>query len=287
MEKFIAPIKYVGSKRKQIDFLMQRFRQAGSFHDVFCGTGQVGINYGLNNKAHSIHLNDANPRIERYLKCLAANGNFYNSVMWWLADIYKWDDLERIYTIYRDMYNNQRDSIGATLLCAIEIFLGSCSYGGLWGVNKKGHFNVPFSRDSAKSYGKIRDKFDKSREVIKSCGFSIYNYNLDWKDYIKQATETEEGERVAGLYNSIFYFDPPYAETFNSYTEHKFCIKELREKCDELIDYGALVAISEMDSEKIRTLFRGYSFYPYQTKKAIGSNRGKIGDVTEVLIMRG
>ena len=286
MERFIAPIKYVGSKRKQVDFLMEKFPQAGSFHDVLCGTGQVGINYGLNNKAHSLYLNDANPRIKRYLKCLTED-NFYNSVSWWLTDIYEWDDLEQIYYVYRNMYNTQRALMGSSLLCAVEIFLGACSYGGLWRVNKKGRFNVPFSRDSGKSYEKIRDKFDKSRKVIKSCGFSIHNYNLDWKDYVRQATETEDGEKVAGLYDSIFYFDPPYAETFNAYTEHTFCIEDLREKCDELIDCGATVAISEMGSEKIRTLFRGYSFYPYQTKKAIGSNSGSIKDVTEVLIMKG
>ncbi len=159
---------------------------------------------------------------------------------------------EKYYYDMRDKYNTVRHSVYRD---ALFIYLNKTCFNGIWRVNKKGNFNVP--------YGKQEHPALPSREVLITVSTALTNTELKKENYKDILTEVGKGDFV--------YLDPPYpplnsTSNFTNYTKEGFSKedhKELSLFAKELAKKGCHVLISNSDTEYIRSLY-GDDFHIFE-----------------------
>lgn len=190
----------------------------------------------------------------------------------------------------RQEYNEQKAKTDFTKFSsdwitrsAKMIFLNRTCFNGLFRVNSKGLFNVPFG-DYKKPL--ICDK-NNLLAVSKILEKTIIKHG----DFSKCKSFVDE--------NTLTYFDPPYrpiskTASFNSYSNETFDDKrqeELARFYRVLNDKDVLLILSNsdpkntnMDDEFFDELYKGFNIVRVKANRAINSNGAKRGQITELII---
>jgi len=160
-------------------------------------------------------------------------------------------------------------------IAAWMIYLNKAGFNGLYRVNKKGGFNVPFGRYTNP---RICDEPN-----LRACSGVLGQTTLTQGDFDRVLDDAEKGDFV--------YFDPPYVPasptaSFTSYTSKGFNIGDqirLRDTALELKKRGVNVLLSNSDTELIHRLYgRGFRTRTVMANRNInckGARRGKVGEV--------
>lgn len=156
------------------------------------------------------------------------------------------------------------------------IYLNKTCYNGLYRVNSKGHFNVP--------YGKYKNPTIVDVDNLLNCSKLLKNTQIKCADFSEILTSVKSGDFV--------YLDPPYmplSETsnFTSYTKYKFDVEaqiRLKNTCDALNNKGVFFMLSNSDTKVINELYSNYEIKKVLASRAINSNAKNRGKITEVLI---
>jgi len=188
-------------------------------------------------------------------------------------------------------YYEQRDRYNALSLnddtfiekAALFIFLNKTCFNGLYRVNRKGSYNVPFGKHStpticdAENLMKISDAIQKV--IMRSC---------DYHDVLNFADE-----------NTFVYIDPPYrplnaTSGFTSYTEDQFNDQnqiELAEMYKALSNMGSKVMLSNSDPHNVDetdnffdALYADFTILRVQASRIINSKASSRGKIKELLI---
>jgi DNA adenine methylase len=157
------------------------------------------------------------------------------------------------------------------------IYLNRCCYNGLYRVNSKGQFNVPF--------GKYKNPNYCDEPNLRAVHVALQNVELVHGPF-------EEALRYATS-ESFVYLDPPYAPmsttaNFTSYTKDNFDFQDqqrLRQMFDKLTDLGAKAMLSNSYNEAILDLYHDYRIEVVGATRAINSDASKRGKVKEVLVL--
>jgi len=158
------------------------------------------------------------------------------------------------------------------------IYLNRCCWNGLYRVNLKGEFNVPFGR-----YHTPRLIFDK--ESIYAISKSLKNTKLSVGDFEQTTKGIRKGDFV--------YFDPPYTVKHNNnnfikYNEKVFSWgdqERLANYAGKLNVMGIKVMVSNADNDNIADLYPSFNSYKIERKSVIsGKTKGR-GNVTELLLI--
>jgi len=188
----------------------------------------------------------------------------------------------------KEYYLNKRERFNTKLLDPVEntalfIFLNRTCFNGLYRVNSKGLFNVPFGRYANP---KICDKqtIFADSEILQK----VEILTGDFEDTLKYATN-----------NSLFYFDPPYkplsaTSSFNSYTKEDFNDLEqirLRDFCEkiDLLGYNFILSNSDVKGKNpndnfFDDLYKQFSIKRVFATRMVNANSAKRGKLTELLI---
>ncbi len=165
------------------------------------------------------------------------------------------------------------------------MYLNHTCFNGIWRVNRNGQNNVPFGRY-------VNPKIlaeDEIREASQL--FNNNNISFEVNDYRVVARRAQAGDLV--------YFDPPYdieegQNGFVGYTAGGFNRtnqRELKELCDELIQRGVTVGISNSNTQFIRELYSDdpYHFYELhdelRVRRTIGAKNESRREITELFIL--
>lgn len=159
------------------------------------------------------------------------------------------------------------------------IYLNRTCFNGMYRVNSKGQFNVPFGR-----YKNPVICDENNLRVVSRALKDVKILNVDYKSAV---SEVKAGDFV--------YFDPPYypissTSSFTSYTKEGFAEKEqveLRDTFAELSNRGCYVMLSNSDSAFIRDIYGGLKNVTITTVsagRAINSKAGSRGKITELVI---
>ncbi len=158
------------------------------------------------------------------------------------------------------------------------IYLNKTCFNGLFRVNSRGQFNVP--------YGNYVNPVIADPAVIKAVSAFLNQCSVkicqgDFEACISTARK-----------NDFIYFDPPYhpisdTSSFTGYSINGFGAREqkrLKQVCDALSDRGCYVLVSNSDAPFIRELYSGdrYEIVEVKASRAInsvGSKRGKVGEL--------
>ena len=131
------------------------------------------------------------------------------------------------------------------------IFLNKTCYNGLYRVNSKGEFNTPIGRYKNPL---ICDK-DNLREIHRFFNNENNDIEIMNSSYEEAIRKAKDGD--------IIYVDPPYDyEDDDGFTKYQMAgftfedFKKLKKECDEAINKGAYVILSNNATTKVLDLFK-------------------------------
>jgi len=156
------------------------------------------------------------------------------------------------------------------------LYLNKTGYNGLWRVNRKGQFNVPYGRYKNPNI-KDEDNLRKVSEALKRAEIIHGDFSLA-KEYVTKRT--------------FIYFDPPYhplsnTANFTSYTSDSFDAddqKRLAKLFRELDEKGCMLMLSNSDTPFIKKLYQGRNIAKVYARRAINCKGDKRGPISELVI---
>ncbi len=157
------------------------------------------------------------------------------------------------------------------------VYLNKTCFNGLYRVNSNGGFNVPF--------GSYKNPAICDKESLRAASLALQSTKLthgDFQSIVAKAKTTD-----------FIYFDPPYqplnkTSSFTSYTSGGFGENEQRQLANlyrDLAERGCFVMLSNSDTPLIRELYKDFTIHEIQASRAINSNGGGRGKITELLII--
>jgi len=155
------------------------------------------------------------------------------------------------------------------------IYLNRTCWNGLYRVNRKGEFNVPFGRHKNP---RICDA-----DNLRNVSLVLQNTKLLSADFEQAVQKAKSG--------SLVYFDPPYItghqnNGFHMYNNRLFAWSDqerLARVAFALSSRGVFVLVSNADHANIRELYPDFYKYRITRKSLIGGLNSSRGDITESL----
>jgi DNA adenine methylase len=284
-------LKWAGGKGKlwstiQVALPAEMLTEPLTYVEPFIGGGAVL--FRLLSQYPNIHraiINDINPDLYEAYQTIQQRPEALVEVLQGIQETY--DNLvsEEERRAYFDALRtefNKRD-IEPLRNTALLIALNKTCFNGLYRVNSKGKFNVPFG------------KYERPRicdpQTIRANSELLQRVTILKGDFSKTI------EQVSG--RAFYYMDPPYkplsaTASFNSYVSEAFddaSQLRLAEFCRELDAAGHLWLMSnsdvkntDQDNHFFDELYQDFQIQRIRAKRAINSNGEKRGEISELLI---
>jgi DNA adenine methylase len=201
------------------------------------------------------------------------------------------DKCRDLFLDFRKHFNGQRFEINYKILAdnwipraAQFIFLNKTCFNGLFRLNSKGEFNVPFGKYKTASI------FDPDN--IMAVSDALQNTEIVQAEYSNCYTKVND--------KTFVYFDPPYrpltqTSSFTSYNGAEWTDKQQIElaaffhKLDK--EKGAKLMLSNSDPANINPndaffekAYRGYNLFKVSANRAVNCNGAGRGKINELLI---
>ena len=267
-------VKWAGGKRQIIDKLLKHIPlDYNTYYEPFVGGGALLFELSPKNAV----INDSNKELMNVYKMISTDKG-YESVVKLLNTYEKKHDEKFFYQIRnldkdKDKYLKLTDAERA----ARTIYLNKTCFNGLYRVNSKGEFNVPFNK-------KLKvNTYDSENMILAYVYFQANNVKMLSVDFEEAVKDAQKGDFI--------YFDPPYDsendKTFNSYTEDGFGKEEQRRLAKvykELSDRGCYVMLSNHNTTLVNELYKDFNINVITAKRNINSKGNKRGKVEEVII---
>jgi DNA adenine methylase len=161
-----------------------------------------------------------------------------------------------------------RQNLSPLHMAARTIYLNRTCFNGLYRVNKKGQFNVPF--------GKYVNPKICDAENIFACSAILQNSYIECGDYKKTLhSHAKEGD--------LIFLDPPYLPVseysdFKRYTKEQFYEEdhvELATEVQRLHDIGCHVILTNSNHPLVHELYGSFKIQVLKTRRNINSDSSK------------
>ena len=264
-------IKTVGGKRQLLPEIRKHVPDKfGHYFEPFVGGGAVFFDlYAAGRLKKESYLGDANGELITAYRAVRDNTEV---TIEFLGNYARRHSEALFYeTRGRPALPVDRPAVAARM-----IYLNRTCFNGLYRVNKKGLFNVPFGRYANPT---ICDEAN-----LRACAQALQTAKLSAGDFQELAMKARRGD--------FCYFDPPYAPVsatsdFTSYTKDGFGLedqKRLVEVAYRLKRTGVHVLLSNADLPLVRKLYKGFEMRRVEARRNVNSKGGKRGAVGELLI---
>lgn len=284
-------IKWVGGKTQLIESIEKALPENFSdlknitYIEPFVGGGAIlfWILQQYPNITKAV-INDINPDLTTAYETIKETPSELYKILQIIQDEYLPLDEEK----RKEYYLNKRERFNTKSLDSVEntalfIFLNRTCFNGLYRVNSKGLFNVPFGRYANP---KICDKqtIFADSEILQK----VEILTGDFEQTLSYASN-----------NSFFYFDPPYkplseTSSFNSYAKENFNDREqirLGNFCKkiDLLGHNFILSNSDVKGKNpnddfFDDLYSQFNINRVYATRMVNSNAGKRGKLTELLI---
>ena len=266
-------VKWAGGKRQILDKLIKYVPEDfNTYYEPFVGGGALFFELSPKNAV----INDSNEELINVFRCIKDEEKL--TKMSNELNHHEANHSEEYYYKIRniDRDKNKFNRLSDYKRAARTIYLNKACFNGLYRVNSKGEFNVPFGKKL-----KVNTYEGQNIGII----HAYLNFNnikilsIDFEEAVKDAKEGD-----------FIYFDPPYdsdTSTFNSYTEDGFSKDEqirLSNVFKNLSDRGCYVMLSNHNTVLINELYQDFYIHKITAKRNINSNGKKRGKVEEVII---
>lgn len=269
----VAPfVKWAGGKRQLIPQIRERMPEKyNDYYEPFVGGGAVIFDLLPANAL----INDINKAlINTYRTICNEPDAFLKEVN--RLDNDMWEDGKKYYYSIREHYNDKlMRSEYDVELAALFIFINKHCFNGLYRVNGKGLFNVPYNNSRRVSV---------DENVIIAASEYLSGVTIIDGDFEQACKNAKKGDFV--------FIDSPYAPlnptSFESYTKEGFDIeshKRLAKLYDELTARGCYCMLTNHNTELINELYgnKDYKIDVVSVKRMINSDASnRVGE--EVII---
>lgn len=269
----VAPfVKWAGGKRQLIPQIRERMPEKyNDYYEPFVGGGAVMFDLLPANA----QINDINKAlINTYRTICNEPDAFLKEVNGLDNDM--WEDGKKYYYSIREHYNDKlMRSEYDVELAALFVFINKHCFNGLYRVNGKGLFNVPYNNSRRVSV---------DEDVIIATSEYLRRVTIIDGDFEQACKNAKKGDFV--------FIDSPYAPlnptSFESYTKEGFDIeshKRLAKLYDELTARGCYCMLTNHNTELINELYgnKDYKIDVVSVKRMINSDASnRVGE--EVII---
>jgi DNA adenine methylase len=263
-------LKWVGGKQKLFKELSSFFpKEINNYYEPFIGGGSVYFN--LSHKiTGNVNLSDLNSELVNTYNVVKNHPNDL------IDELYNFQNTKNYFLFVRSWDRNDDFlKIRDVKRAARFIYLNKTCYNGMWRVNSKNQYNVP--------YGGYKKEFSPDIETIKSCSLALQKANIKCHSFQQIMNNVKGGDFV--------YLDPPYiplnVNSFVSYTQNGFSQDlhlELKNFCWELTKKGVYFVQSNSSSPLTYSLFEGFDFYQIEAHRFINSKADRRGKIKECVI---
>lgn len=275
MNEITPLVKWAGGKRQLLDELkMHMPKKYKTYYEPFVGGGALFFAIQPKNAV----INDLNTELANLYRTVRTN-NSYKKLLETL-DKHEVQHSEEYYYNLRNIDRNKEEynKMNRYEKSARALYINKACFNGLYRVNSKGEFNVPFNgKKTIKTYE--LSNLNSMHEYLSSNNIKICS-----KDYEKVVATAKK--------NDFVYFDPPYdvledKNSFTSYTKNDFDKKEQERLCKvfkKLDKKGVKVMLSNSNTEFIRNLYKDFNIHIVKARRNINSKGDNRGEVEEVII---
>ena len=269
----VAPfVKWAGGKRQLLPQIKERMPEKyNKYYEPFVGGGALTFELLPVNAL----INDINKAlINAYRQICHAPEAFLQAIN--KLDSEMWEDGKQYYYSLRERYNDKLMKLEYDVeLAALFVFINKHCFNGLYRVNGKGLFNVPYNNSRKPSV--------EENSIMEISRF-LKGVTIMEGDFEIACATAAEGDFV--------FIDSPYAPlnptSFESYTKEGFDIESHRRLArlyDELTDRGCYCMLTNHNTQLINELYgnKGYKIDVVSVKRMINSDASKrVGE--EVII---
>lgn len=252
-------VKWVGGKgqlAKDLDSFLPR--HIGDMNDIVYvepfvgGGGMLFYMLRMYPNIKKVIINDINKDLITCYKAIQKNPETLIQILKSMEGVYNTCETEEE---RKEFYLQKRKLYNSRLMSPIEtaglfMFLNRTCYNGVYRVNKKGEFNVPF--------GRYENPLICDEELIRQDHELLKNVEIHVGDYRKCIEYAEN----SGSDNVLFYFDPPYRPVsktarFTGFDKTPFGDSEqmeLMDMCVEIDRRGWKFLLSNSDGYSINSV---------------------------------
>jgi DNA adenine methylase len=265
-------LKWAGGKLQLIEQFENLFPpDFRNYYEPFIGSGAVFFYLKSKSKPNKVTLSDTN---EELINCFAVVRDKPSELIEVLLNHRKRHSKQYYYEV-RDLESDRLDSVSRA---ARMVYLNKTCFNGLYRVNSKGEFNVPFGDYKNPSI------FDRN---------TLYRASQMLQDADLRVMTFDKVLDFAGK-DDFVYFDPPYiplskTSSFTRYSKSEFSIKQqnrLSEVFRALDSMGCFVMLSNSDHSLTRELYSDYdkNIVVVRAKRKINSVGSKRGAINEIVV---
>lgn len=271
-DRMVRPfLKWAGGKRQ----LLSEIRKCvpanfNTYFEPFVGAGAVLFDLQPDRAV----VNDINGELMNAYRVIQ------DDVEWLIHDLKQHRNEKSYFYFIRDLDRTDEYRQWSPAQKASRIlYLNKTCYNGLFRVNKKGYFNVPF--------GNYRAPQIVNEKTLRA----VHRY-LSGNDVSIMRTDFETAVARAGS-GDFVYFDPPYdplsdTASFTGYSLGGFNKNDqlrLRDVFMELDKRGCKVLLSNSATDFIKDIYRHFHIRSVSAGRNINSVGSRRGKIDEVLVM--
>lgn len=266
-------VKWAGGKRSIISKILKLVPyEFETYYEPFVGGGAVLFELSPKKAV----INDYNKELINIYNCIKDETKFMQ--MCNELNKHETNHSEEYYYKIRNIDRDKKkfNKLADYKRAARTLYLNKACFNGLYRVNSKNEFNVPFGKkEKVNTYDGIN--------------LGIIYYYLNSND-IKILSDDYEKIVKTAKKGDFIYLDPPYdsdTSAFNSYTENGFDKEEqkrLARVFKELDEKGCYVMLSNYNTTLIRELYKNYNFHYVEAQRNIGAKAKDRKVVEEVII---
>ena len=264
--------KWTGGKRQLLSVIKSLMPdQYNNYFEPFVGGGALFFDLAQKNA----HINDFNSELINCYQQIKKNPQI-------LIELLAKHQENNSKEYYLDLRSADRDSridkMTDVERAARIMYMLRVDFNGLYRVNSKNQFNVP--------YGRYKNPKIVDGELLLS--ISKYLNDNDIHILNKDFEEAVEDVRVG----DFVYFDPPYiplSETsaFTSYTHEGFSYEDqvrLRDTFMKLDEKGAYVMLSNSSSPIVEELYKDFYIHKVEATRTNGAKSSSRGKISEIIV---
>ena len=252
VQKYKPILKWAGGKTQLLEHLLPKIpKESNKYIEPFFGGGALFFALKPNNSI----IADSNPELINLYRVIAKDVNSLISEL---------KNLKNEKDFFYDMRKKEFSELSEIEAAARTIFLNKTAFNGLYRVNKKGQFNVPFG------YYKNPKILDEDQLLAASKLLKKTKILLgDFKDVLCE--NAKKGDFI--------FLDPPYLPVskfsdFKRYTKEQFHEKDqisLANLVNKLSKKGCHILLTNSNHPLIHELYKDFNIDIYKTKRNINS----------------
>lgn len=270
MTRLVRPVlKWAGGKSRSLPSILSALpERIETYYEPFIGGAAVFFALASEKRFKKAVLGDRNPALVELYGHLQKDPEGIIKVL-------------RTYVHNQDEYYRIRSLDPKTLdpseRAARMIFLNKTGYNGLYRVNSRGEFNVPFGRYKKPNF--------RDEENLLAASRALARVKIKENDFDETSRDAKPGDAV--------YFDPPYdpvskTANFTAYHHVDFGKEDherLKDAFDRLAARGVAVVLSNSDTEFTNRLFKDWKPKKIDVSRPINSKATHRGSVRELLVV--